>query len=132
VLDRQEGEVAMAQDTATAATATYQITDEGIMYVDAEGRCTFANQPARDLLHWSSGDLTLGDVLAGGKLESAALLRSLARQGLVEQHLTALAGPLRAPLEISAVALRDRDDNLWGAALFIRRQAAVSVLAESA
>ncbi len=94
---------------------------DAVVYVDAKGQCTFANQAARELLHWRTGDLALRDVLAGGSGESDALLESLARRGLVEQHPSTLAGPTRAPLEINAVAVRDRDDNLWGAALFIRR-----------
>lgn len=100
-------------------------SDEAVVYVDATGQCTFANQAARELLDWSTGNLALRDVLAGGRGESDALMESLARRGLVEQHPSTLAGPTRAALEINAVAVRDRDDNLWGAALFIRRAAGV-------
>lgn len=91
-----------------------------VVYVDVDGRCTFANPAARQLLHWTTEQPALRDVLAGGREESDALLAVLARQGLIEQHPSMLAGPAPAPLEISAIALRDRDDNLWGAALFIR------------
>jgi len=94
-------------------------SDEGVLYVDAAGHCTLANQAARALLHWMDGDLSLSDVLAGGRREVVELLQTLERRGQVEQHTTALAGPAPTPLEISAVALRDRDDNLWGAALLI-------------
>ena len=103
--------------------------DEAVVYVDATGECTFANQAARELLHWTAGQLALRDVLAGGRGESEALMESLARRGLVEQHPSTLAGPTRAALEINAVAVRDRDDNLWGAALFIRRAAGGAAVA---
>ena len=113
---------------APVASAEPGGTNEAVVYVDAQGHCTFANRAARDLLHWSAGELALRDVLAGGTGESDALLEALARHGLVEQHPSFLAGPAPAPLEISAVALRDRDDNLWGAALFIRPAAGASAL----
>lgn len=98
---------------------------DGIVYIDADGRCTFINQAARTLLQWDGGSLRLSDVLAGGAAESAALVEALKRQGLVEQHLTSLA-TASTPLELSAVALRDRDDNLWGAAVFIHTPAVAS------
>jgi hypothetical protein len=100
--------------------------DQGVAYVDAEGRCTFANETARDLLHWYKGELALSDVLAGGPEECAALLAALAQQGTVEPHPTSLSGPRAMPVELSAVALRDRDDNFWGAAFFIRRVGATT------
>jgi len=94
---------------------------EGIIYIDADGHCTFINEAARQLLAWNDGNLALGDILAGGAAECAAFIAALKRQGLIEQHLTTLANADATPLELSAVALRDRDDNLWGAALFVRR-----------
>jgi PAS domain-containing protein len=107
---------------AEPGRATKGGPEEAVVYVDAQGQCTFANRAARELLRWEGGNLALRDVLAGGSPESDALLASLARRGLIEEHRSALAGPTRAPLDISAVAVRDRDDNLWGAALFIRRR----------
>ena len=65
----------------------------------------------------------LSDVLAGGSEESIALLEAGARQEVIEQPVTLLAGAARARMDVSALALRDRDGNLWGAALFIRRPA---------
>jgi PAS fold len=115
--------------TDAPACAPTPALDEAVVYVDATGECTFANQAARDLLHWNTGSLALRDVLAGGRGESDALMAALARCGLVEQHPSTLAGPTHAPLEINAVAVRDRDDNLWGAAVFIRRAAAAPVTA---
>jgi len=100
--------------------------DEGVAYVDAEGRCAFANQTARDLLHWRKGELTLSEALTGGTEESAAVLAALAQHGTLPPRTTALAGSPPMPVEISAVALRDRDDNFWGAAIFIRRIAATT------
>jgi len=113
----------VAEPTTAAASAAPSTppacSNEGVIYVDAAGRCTFANQAARKILHWSRDDVSLRDLLAGGDQESAELLASIEQQGLVEQHTTSLAGPSAQPLEINAVALRDRDDNHWGAALFI-------------
>ena len=94
--------------------------DEGIVHVDVTGRFTFATQTARDLLCWQTGDLGLGDVLTGGAEQSAALLDSVARQEVVDAPVTLLAGGLPQRFEISALALRDRNGNMWGAALFIR------------
>jgi PAS domain-containing protein len=115
---------------AAADTAAPAATDsnEAVVYVDASGECTFANQAAHELLQWNVGQLALRQVLAGGRDESEALMDALARRGLVEQHPSTLAGPPYTPLEITAVAVRDRDDNLWGAALFIRRAAGGAAL----
>jgi PAS domain-containing protein len=118
------GPSAAPSPTPASVSVTASSPDDAVVYVDATGECTFANQAARDLLHWSTGSLALRDVLAGGRGESDALMESLARRGLVEQHPSTLAGPTHALLEISAVAVRDRDDNLWGAAVFIRPAAA--------
>lgn len=124
------GPAVAAPPSPGRSTATPAATDtnEAVVYVDATGECTFANQAARELLHWNAGTLALHNVLAGGRGESDALMESLARRGLVEQHASTLAGPTHAPLEISAVAVRDRDDNLWGAAVFIRRAAGAPVV----
>jgi hypothetical protein len=94
---------------------------EGVVYVSPNGGCTFASPAARALLHWSGSPLDLGDLLAGGHEESSALLASLARQGAVDQHATMVNGPPPEAVNVRAVALRDRDDNFWGAAFFVRR-----------
>lgn len=91
------------------------------MYVDAAGRFTFANQTARELLQWTSGERALSDVLAGGSGEATTLLEAVARQELIQQRTIWRSGSASVPLDVSALALRDRDGNLWGAALFIRR-----------
>ena len=120
----REAALPLAQ-ARSAASLVHAATDveDGIVYVDAAGRFTFANQAARDLLHWTSGDLALSDVLAGGAGESTTLLQAVARQELIQERVTWRAGPSSVPLDVSALALRDRDGNLWGAALFIRRPA---------
>ena len=105
--------------------------DEGIVYIDATGHCTLANQVARELLHWRTGELVLRDVLAGGTRESAALLEELAQRGSIESHATALAGASPEPVELSGVALKGRDDNLWGAALSIHPPGAASPTADA-
>ncbi len=130
---RQIDPVAVADPAPKpAAPSRHTAREEGVVYVEAGGRCTFANEVARTLLHWSGGDLALGDVLGGGGPESTELLRRLAEQGVVEHYATTLAGPLPLALEVSGVAFRDRDDNLWGAALFIRRQPAAAAQREPA
>jgi PAS domain-containing protein len=97
-------------------------TNEAMVYIDATGRCTFPNEAARDLFHWKSGELVLSDILAGGREEFHELLDILKREGVVAQHVTALADPSGTPLEISGLALRDQNGNAWRAALFIHRR----------
>ena len=96
--------------------------EEAIVYVDAAGRLTFANRVARELLHWETGELALSDLLAGGGAESATLLASVAQQELVRLPTTLLAAGTLVDAEVSALALRDRNGALWGAALFIRSE----------
>lgn len=105
---------------AAAAFPTGAARQEGVVYVDPQGRCTFADQRARQLLGWRCGALALADVLSGGGRESAAFLALLAEQGQIQHYPVALSGEAAARVEFSAVALRDRDDNFWGAALFVR------------
>lgn len=100
--------------------------ETGVLYVDSGGHCTLADSGARDLLHLGAAAITLRDLLPGGAAESAELLQALERQGVVERHGTAVLG---APaVDIRAVALRDRDDNFWGAALFLQRATPTSGL----
>jgi len=117
----------MAPSTQVAASPELP-AEQGIMYIDAAGHCTLADRGAREILHWNSGERTLSEVFAGGTQESAALLSELARQGSLDRHPTALADSTGAPVEVSGVALRDRDDNLWGAALVIHRRGATETL----
>ncbi|HEX7406855.1 MAG TPA: PAS domain-containing protein [Candidatus Binatia bacterium] len=98
-------------------------TGEAILCLDSEGRCTAANPAARELLTRTSGEIALSDFLGGGTAEASMLLGSLARQGVIERYASAPAGLSPAPFHIKAVALRDRDNNFWGAALFIRQAA---------
>ena len=119
-----EQEATRDRTAAAALPPTVTSPEDGIMYVDAAGHFTFANQTARELLHWTSGELALSDVLVGGSGESTALLEAVARQELIQQRTVWRAGSASLPLDVSALALRDRDGNLWGAALFIRRPAA--------
>ena len=112
----------MAQTPARPASPAH--TGDAILCLDSEGRCAAANQAARELLERASGEITLSDLLPGGSVEASTLLGSLARQGVIEQYASAPAGLSPAPLHIKAIALRDRDNNFWGAALFIHRAAA--------
>jgi PAS domain-containing protein len=117
-------DTAWGADAPSTATVPPTPAGEGIVYVDGSGHVTFANAAARNLLHWHSGDRALSDVLAGGTQESDALLEAVARHELIEREVTLLSGTSPTRLEISALALRDRDGSLWGAALFIRRSPA--------
>jgi len=105
-----------AVETAPPAPA---VPERAVLYVDATGRCTLADDAARALLQWTSGELSLADVVAGGVPEAADLLATLARHGSIEAHATRLRTPHGVPVDLTAVAVRDRDDNLWGAAFFI-------------
>jgi hypothetical protein len=116
-----EGALHDAPPQDAGGPAPSATTREAIVYVDARGRLTFANRVARELLHWNTGGMALSDLLAGGLEESAALLESVARQELVRVPMTLLAGGAPLQAEINALALRDRNGSLWGAALFIRR-----------
>jgi PAS domain-containing protein len=113
--------------TTDAAISPTPPAEEAVVYVDSVGRLTFANPAARALLHWSGGELALSDVLAGGSEDSAALLNAVARQELIGQAVTLVTGPSPERLEISGLPFRDRDGNIWGAALFFRRAAADSL-----
>jgi hypothetical protein len=110
----------LAASPAVAAAASPPVPERAVLYVDATGRCTLADDAARALLQWNSGELSLADVVAGGVPEAADLLATLARDGTIETHATRLRTPHDLPVDLTAVAVRDRDDNLWGAAFFIR------------
>lgn len=97
--------------------------DVGIVYVDLAGRFTFATQVARDLLDWQSGELVLADILADSGAQSTALLKLVAQQEVLDRPVRVLVSGHPQQFEISALALRDRDGKMWGAALFLRRSA---------
>jgi hypothetical protein len=87
--------------------------------IDRGGLLKFADPIARDLLHWSSGDLTLSAIL--GERESAAMMAALTRQEVVEQILTVRTGASAERLHATALASRGSDGSLLGALLFLRR-----------
>lgn len=91
-----------------------------LLYVDSEGRCAAANEAARRLLHWREEEVRLSDVLSGIGKDIALLLDRVAREAVVQRYPAVLRRPPAIPVEISAIALRDRDSNFWGAALFVR------------
>ena len=101
------------------AAVALAVPERAVLYVDAAGRCTLADDAARALLRWTGGELSLADVVGGGIPEAAELLALLARNGAIESRPTRLRIPPDLPVDLSAVAVRDRDDNLWGAAFFI-------------
>ena len=106
-------------EDAAAGLAPPPVPERAVLYVDAAGRCTLADDAARALLRWNGGELSLADVVGGGVPEAAELLATLARNGAIEARPTRLRIPPDLPVDLSAVAVRDRDDNLWGAAFFI-------------
>jgi PAS domain-containing protein len=93
---------------------------EGIVRVDRSGQVKFADPIARELLHWTSGALTLGAIL-GGEREAAAMMEAVARQEVVEQILTVRTDASSARLHATALASRGSDGSLWGALLILRR-----------
>jgi len=103
----------------TAADEPHTTSEGGVLYVDSAGHCTFADLGARTLLHWSDGELDLQQILAGGERESLELMNAVAQVGNVEPHPTLLLNSVRC--QLSAVAMRDRYDHFWGAALFLQR-----------
>lgn len=103
----------------TDPPSTASAAAEGIVRVDRGGLLKFADPIARDLLHWSSGDLTLSAIL--GEREGAALMAAVARQEVVEQTVTLRTGASLEHLHATALASRGSDGCLLGALLFLRR-----------
>lgn len=91
-----------------------------LLYVDSEGSCAAANEAARRLLHWREEEGRLRDVLSGIGEDIALLLDRVARESVVQRYPAELGRPYAIPVEIDAIALRDRDSNFWGTALFVR------------
>jgi len=119
----------IAPPCLTAAAAK---PDEGVLYVDAEGHCTFADDTARALFPAANGEMQLAELLAGGAPEAGRMLDVLRRTGVVAQHVTTLTTANPRHVQLSGVAFRDREDHLWGAALFIRPTAAAVTESEPA
>jgi len=91
-----------------------------LLYADSGGRCAAANEAARRLLHSPEEEVRLSDVLSGIGEDIARLLDRITREAVVQCYPAVLARLSGVPVEISAIALRDRDSNFWGAALFVR------------
>jgi hypothetical protein len=109
-----------------------RLTEAALLYVDSEGRCTAANEAARRLLHGPAEECRLTDVFSGSGEDLASLLDRVMRQAVVQRYPAVLAGPSAIPVEISAIALRDRDSNFWGAALLIGMRDSGITLGDSA
>lgn len=103
-----------------------------LLYADSEGRCAAANEATRRLLHWHDKEGRLSDVLSGVGEDITLLLDRITREAVVERYPAVLGGGSALPVEISAIALRDRDSNFWGAALFVRMRDSNVTLADSA
>jgi hypothetical protein len=103
----------------------------GILYVDSEGRCAAGNEAARRLLPGLEEGGSLSDVLSGNGEDIALLLDRVAREAVVERYPATLGRPYTIPVEIDAIALRDRDSNFWGTALFVSMCKAAVIGADS-
>lgn len=110
---RSDLHVPHPQAAATAAA-------EAILCLDPEGRCTGANLAARRLLQPLAEEITLNACLPGGTQEASRMLAVVAQDGIIECDIVLCAQPSPALFHIQAIALRDRDNNFWGAVLFIR------------
>jgi len=53
-------------------------------------------------------------------------LATLATEGVLERNELIVSEAASPHMHLRALALRDRDSNFWGAALFLRRTAAVT------
>lgn len=108
---------------ASAAARTQSppaLAGEVALYITADGTCALADPILRAWLPDTEVRCRLADVLSGGITEAAALLETLAREGLVDAYVTTIGTAPPVPVEIRAVAVRDRHGNPWGAAVFIR------------
>jgi len=103
-----------------------------LLYVDSEGRCAAANEAARRLLHGHGEEGRLSDVLSGSGEDIALLLDRIMREAMVQGYPAVLGGASAIPVEISAIALRDRDSNFWGAAVSVRMRDSGATLGDSA
>lgn len=106
-----------AEKEVKPSVAAEKPPQAGVLYIDPSGRCMSADLGAGRPLAWSASELRLDAVLAGGAREAAAVLQTLAQSGVLERYVTCVAGTI--PMALRGIALRDRDDNLWGAALFL-------------
>jgi hypothetical protein len=102
------------------AEAPPTCASEALLCFGPGGQCTAANLAGRQLLPRPDGGITLSDLLPGGAAAAASLLARLAAEGLIEGAAAIVPEPTSGRVHMKALALRDRDNNFWGAALFIR------------
>jgi len=108
------------EPVGSSPVSTAAVAAEGIARVDRDGQLKFADPIARELLHWSSGELTLSAIL-GGEREAAVMMEAVARREVVEQTVTVRTGACAEQLHATALASRRSDGNLYGALLILRR-----------
>ena len=101
-------------------------TADAVLCFDPSGRCTAANAAGRRLLPRPDGENSLTQLLSGGEPAAARLLATLATEGVLERNELIVSEAASSHMHLRALALRDRDSNFWGAALFLRRTAAVT------
>ncbi|HVM98154.1 MAG TPA: hypothetical protein VMT89_17295 [Candidatus Acidoferrales bacterium] len=93
----------------------------GMILIDPTGHCVYRDAHlARPAQNASSLDA----LLEGGQIEADVVLEKLHRNGKLEPYTTLIAGAVAVAL--SGIALRDRDDNFWGAALFLESVASAT------
>lgn len=95
-------------------------TAEAVLCFDPSGRCTSANPSGRQLLPRPEGECTLSELLPGGATAANGFLAAVAAEGVLERDEALASVSAPALVHVRALALRDRDDNFWGAVLFVR------------
>jgi len=110
-----------ADDLAVTAETLVRSHPGGLVVVDAAGRLTRANAPARELLTLGEGSLTAG---AEAALERVPALRAAveaARKGspTLSLELTIGAGVDARLVELTAVPILDSDKSILGVLLFL-------------
>lgn len=94
-----------------------QSTRAALLLIDPSGRCVYHDPQADDGIAPATDSKHLGDLLAGGENESQRILQTLNHDGKLEPYSTRVAGA--KDVVLSGISLRDRDDHVWGAALFL-------------
>ncbi|MBI4515893.1 MAG: hypothetical protein HY699_08775 [Deltaproteobacteria bacterium] len=99
---------------------------DGLIVATPDGQCTYITAGARTLLGLDGSAGTscrLHALLRDGEREATGILADLRARPLLAARRVRPAARPELPIEVAAVALRDRAGNLWGAALLLRSAA---------
>jgi hypothetical protein len=107
-----------ARETPTVEWPPLCSTD-AVLCFEPGGQCTAANHAGSRLLPPREEGSTLSRLLAEGQPAAASLLAAVAAQGTMDRDESIGSVPASSRMHLTALALRDRDDNFWGAALFL-------------